>query len=308
MNTTNETLSNGHNGFNSSAIDVQTNTNIEIIDGTIPLILDFRHAGYSMPNIEKMGVSENWWNPESSSRRHEACDWGTKELSEDILRLFPETLRPTIVRTDISRLYADLDRIETEAIIDHSVETGETIPGNQNLAHEETEKRLAFYRSYNKARDDAAQALIEKHGHVGIVAIHSFTEIYRDQRRERRPGVIGTDNPLTRFLTQDFGSIGGAPYKNHHPYDLRTSQTNVSEEVSQRANTWNANIEFPESLLATTELREEQAMQLLVRVYALAGLDHDLKRLLNRNHRQREPHQTAPVEGFGNAAPILEKV
>ena len=308
MNTTNETLSNGNGGFNPSATKAQTNTSIEIIDGTIPLILDFRHAGHRMPNIEKMGVSENWWSPESPSRRHEACDWGTQELSDDILRLFPGTLRPTIVRTDISRLYVDLDRIETEAIIDHSVETEQPIPGNQDLSLEETEKRLAFYRSYNKARDDAAQALIEKHGHVGIVAIHSFTEIYRDQRRERRPGVIGTDNPLTRFLTQDFGSIGGAPYKNHHPYDLRTSQTNVSEEVSQRANTWNANIEFPESLLATTELREEQAMQLLVRVYALAGLGHDLKRLLNRSHGQREPHQTTSVGGFGNGTPILEKV
>lgn len=136
---------------------------------------------YIPPHYQGLGL------PDTDLLRHIAWDIGALALSEHLA----EALDAPLLHPTISRLLLDVNRHPDAH--DSIPETSENtaIPGNIGLDIEERRRRRnRIYAPYHDAIAELIARRLEQQRPTAVIAIHSFTPVYRDHARPWQVGVL----------------------------------------------------------------------------------------------------------------------
>jgi len=166
-------------------------------DGRGPFVLVCDHASNWVPeSLAGLGL------PPAELDRHIAWDPGALELARRLSGL----LDAPLVHATVSRLVLDVNREPTHqgSIVTMSEDT--VIPGNLAVSAEERALRVRWiYEPYHQAVADVIGRRIGQKPPAApdVVSIHSFTPVYRKQRRPWHVGVLsGDDRRLSQPLIE----------------------------------------------------------------------------------------------------------
>jgi predicted N-formylglutamate amidohydrolase len=176
-----------------------------------PFLLLCDHAGNRLPRrLGTLGVSE------SERQRHIAWDIG----AAGVVRNMAKRLDAFAILQTYSRLAIDCNRspaVESSIV---AISEDTEIPGNLNLSPADREQRIAEifqpYHSRIAAELDRRQAARIP---TIIVAIHSFTPVYRGIGRPWHVGLLyNRDDRLARPLMALLNREGGLVVGDNQPY------------------------------------------------------------------------------------------
>jgi predicted N-formylglutamate amidohydrolase len=179
-------------------------------DGRGPFVLVCDHASNWVPlSLNGLGL------PSGELERHIAWDPGALELA----RLLSGLLDAPLVHATVSRLVLDVNRDPTHhgSVVTTSEDT--VIPGNRELSMEERSRRVqSIYEPYHQALARVIERCVNAEG-VRVVSIHSFTPVYRKERRPWHIGVLsGDDRRLAQPLLELLRASGDLHVGDNQPY------------------------------------------------------------------------------------------
>jgi predicted N-formylglutamate amidohydrolase len=227
--------------------------------GAGSVVLTGPHNGFYVPeNLYKnglpLGLDSFWFDPNDARRRHEACDWGMKELFEAINTLAPDI---TTVVSNYSRLVVDKNRNIENMITPSSSETCEPLIGNIGITDTEFQQRLAeIYQPFHDAVDHSIQETRARHQEILFLDLHSFSPIWNEIPRAVGVGTLTMNHDdfsaaVERALCDQFGDMFHAD----EPYDLSIHpfrHTNAGAQISERNNIPYVGIEIRNDLIQTS--------------------------------------------------------
>ncbi len=153
---------------------------VERLESTSPYLFVCDHAGNRLPRrLGKLGLGD------AELVRHIAWDVGACGLAEEFARRFDATL----VRQVYSRLVIDCNRpLDAKSSIAR-VSEDTIVPGNHDVSEAEIEaRRNEIFHPYHEAIAAIIDERLAKQQPVILLAIHSFTPVYKG---ESRPWHIG---------------------------------------------------------------------------------------------------------------------
>ena len=160
--------------------------------GESPLVIVADHAGNIMPRaLGRLGVSE------AEYQRHIAWDIGIA----GVCRVVADALDATLIQQNYSRLVIDCNRAPgTETSIPEISELT-PIPGNVGLSEGQKAVRVReIFRPYH----DRIEAELDRRRQAGqpaaLVAMHSFTPVYKGVARPWHAGVLYNRDPRFAHL------------------------------------------------------------------------------------------------------------
>jgi predicted N-formylglutamate amidohydrolase len=163
--------------------------------GAFVLVCD--HASnWVPPSLSQLGL------PAAELDRHIAWDPGALDLARRMSGL----LDAPLVHARVSRLVLDVNREPTHhgSIVTVSEDT--VIPGNSDLSVQERVRRTqSIYEPYHQVLAGVIESCVARNAAPTVVAIHSFTPVYRKERRPWHIGVLSADDhrvsqPLLELL------------------------------------------------------------------------------------------------------------
>lgn len=176
-----------------------------------PFLLLCDHAGNRLPRrLRTLGV------PESERQRHIAWDIG----AAGVVRKMAQHLGAFAILQTYSRLAIDCNRSPTVESSIATISEDTKIPGNMDLSPADRERRIAeIFQPYH---DRIATELDRRQAAripTVIVAIHSFTPIYRGVARPWHVGLLyNRDDRLARPLMALLEREGGLVVGDNQPY------------------------------------------------------------------------------------------
>ena len=212
-------------------------------DGKTPCILVCDHASNLVPRkLGTLGMTED------DLQQHYAVDIGVKKITE----VMSEALDAPAVFGNYSRLVVDLNRD-----IQHPttfVMTGEGKPVPGNIAMNDADKQLRIDELYNPFHD-ALSSMIDGYLDKGIVpaviAIHSFTPVFYNQRRPWEVGVLWVqDDRIPAATIKHFENLGYCVGDNE-PYDARYLRGTTVNRHADARHLPNALVEVRNDLIST---------------------------------------------------------
>ncbi|WP_368562242.1 N-formylglutamate amidohydrolase [Pseudoxanthomonas sp. UTMC 1351] len=140
------------------------------------------HAShYIPPHYQGLGLAD------ADLLRHIAWDIGALALSEHLA----EALDAPLLHPTISRLLLDVNRHPDAHDSIPATSENTTIPGNTSLdAEERRRRRNRIYAPYHDAIAEMIAKRREQQRPTAVIAIHSFTPVYRDHARPWKIGVL----------------------------------------------------------------------------------------------------------------------
>lgn len=166
----------------SAAKDRHVPVAVENDGGTGALVLVCDHASSFIPaQYAGLGLADE------DRQRHIGWDIGALELS----RQLSQRLDAPLFHATLSRLLLDVNRRPDahDAIVGISEDI--VIPGNRTLDDAERDHRRDWiYRPYHAAIEAMIAQRIADARPVGVVAVHSFTPVYRGRSRPWQIGVL----------------------------------------------------------------------------------------------------------------------
>lgn len=176
-----------------------------------PFLVTVDHGGCAIPaSLGMLGVS-----PEDMDR-HIAWDIGALEVGRRIARAFASPL----IHQRFSRLVVDCNRQPSAADSMPLISEYTVIPGNADLSNADCERRLnEILVPYHRAITDMLD------GWAGsapvIVAVHSFTPVYKGQQRIMELGVIyGDDSSFSSHVFRHATTLLGDRVVENQPYKV----------------------------------------------------------------------------------------
>ncbi len=220
---------------------------VEIVPGAVEsgaLIL-CDHASNAVPDdLGDLGL------PAVEFQRHIAYDIGAAAVT----RALAASLGAPAILTRFSRLVIDPNRGRDDPTLVMRLSDGAVVPGNAQVDAAEIGRRIArFYDPY----DAAIRAAIERAVGAGappcLIAIHSFTPIWRGRPRPWHAGILWDfdarfANPLLAGLRAEEGLVVG----DNEPYDGALAGDTVDRHATGRGLA-NALIEIRQDLIAGDE-------------------------------------------------------
>ena len=171
---------------------------VENIDGAGQVIIICDHASNRIP--------ESWGDlglPPAARETHIAWDPGALVIS---LRLAARLDAPLIFST-VSRLVIDMNRPPGSPTLIPGMSETTPIPGNANLTAADRQRRIeTIYEPYHAAIDQLIDKVAARRLAAGllppsVVAIHSFTPVFKGAWRPWQVGVIhDADNRLSNLV------------------------------------------------------------------------------------------------------------
>ena len=136
--------------------------------------------------------------PEAQLARHIGYDIGAAMMA----RSLADALGAPAVLTKFSRLLIDPNRGEDDPTLVMRLSDGAVVPGNARIDGDEIERRLnRFYRPYDRAVTAAIEAAFAAGAVPVIVAVHSFTPVWRGHPRPWHVGILwANDGRLSQPL------------------------------------------------------------------------------------------------------------
>ena len=218
----------------------------------LPVLLVCDHAGHRIPRrLGTLGV------PESERQRHIAWDIG----AAGVVRHMAARLGAFAILQSYSRLVIDCNRDPRVPTSIATISEDTPIPGNENLSPAEREQRIAeIYRPYH----DRIAAELDRRQAAGIptllVAIHSFTPVYRGVARPWHAGMLyNRDNRLALAMMELLNAEGGLAVGDNQPYAVSDeSDYTIPVHAEQRGLPY-GEIEIRQDLIADAAGQAEWA-------------------------------------------------
>src|ERR1700738_4197521 len=179
--------------------------------GRGPFVLVCDHASnWVPPSLKGLGLAP------AELDRHIAWDPSALELARRLSAL----LDAPLVHATVSRLVLDVNRDPTHhgSVVTISEDT--VIPGNHALSAEERSRRVrAIYEPYHQALANVIERSVARNAALRVVSIHSFTPVYRKERRPWHIGVLsGDDRRLSQPLLELLRASGELNVGDNQPY------------------------------------------------------------------------------------------
>jgi predicted N-formylglutamate amidohydrolase len=197
----------------AEADDVTSREAYEIIDGDRAgglLILADHASNRIPPEYGQLGLA-----PEELER-HIAYDIGVAPLARDLAARFHA---PALL-TCFSRLLIDPNRGEDDPTLIMRLSDGAVVPGNARVDAAERERRLRrFHRPYHDAVARLVDAMLATGRPPAILAIHSYTPVWKGTRRPWHAGVLWDRDPrLACPLIDALSAEPGLRIGDNEPY------------------------------------------------------------------------------------------
>jgi len=213
---------------------------IEHADGSSPFLLTCDHAGRAIPHkLVSLSLSEH----ELST--HVAWDLGVAELG----RRLAARLDAFLIMHNYSRLVIDANRPPgaPDSIPTHSERT--RIAANEGLSSIDAGKRFEeLFQPYHQR----IRAELDSRGARPsvLVALHSFTPVYMDERRRWHVGVLyGRDPRLARLLREALRKDGALVVGDNEPYAVSDASDYTIIEHGERRGIPHVELEIRQDLL-----------------------------------------------------------
>ncbi len=186
---------------------------IERAKGTSAFVLTCDHAGREIPHkLASLSLSEH----ELST--HVAWDLGVAELG----RRLSARLDAFLIMHNYSRLVIDANRPLGAPDSIPTLCERTRIAANESLSSSDARKRVeeVFQPYHQRLRDELDARSIRACPSV-LVALHSFTPVYMDERRRWHIGVLyGRDPRLARLVREGLRSDGALIVGDNQPYSV----------------------------------------------------------------------------------------
>jgi predicted N-formylglutamate amidohydrolase len=181
-------------------------------DGRSPCVLVCEHASNRLPRrLGTLGL------PAAELERHIAWDLGAEQVARGLSRLADAPL----VLQRYSRLVYDCNRPPDSPDAMPEISEATAIPGNRNLSPAEKLVRIGeIYRPFHATLAD----LLDDRAAAGVrslvVSIHSFTPVYRGERRAVELGILfDRDRDLADRLMPRFAGVDARYNEPYGPGD-----------------------------------------------------------------------------------------
>ncbi len=215
-------------------------------DGNSDFVLTADHAGRLIPRrLGALGL------PEHELTRHIAWDIGIAGVTERLSAAFDA---PAVFQL-YSRLVIDCNRGHG---VDSSIPTvSETtrIPGNEGLtAQDRAERQREIFAPYH----GAIRALLDARAKAGrrtvLIAMHSFTPVFKGQRRATEIGVLfNRDARLARALLDVLHEAGDIVVGENDPYDVSDTSDYGVPMHGERRGIPHVELEIRQDLIGTPD-------------------------------------------------------
>ena len=182
-------------------------------DGTSPFFLTCDHAGWRIPRaLGDLGV------PEPELRRHIAWDIGAAAVARGLSDL----LDACLVEQVYSRLVIDCNRDPSVPTSMPEVSERTPVPGNVGLSAGERAARVReIFEPYHARTTEELDRRREQGRETILVAVHSFTPVFKDTQRPWHVGVLyNRDDRLARILMDLFAREGDLVVGDNEPYHV----------------------------------------------------------------------------------------
>ena len=179
------------------------------LDGGLLILVD--HASNRMPaEYAELGL------PPAELERHIAYDIGAGPLG----RMLAERFHAPGLFTTFSRLLIDANRGEDDPTLIMRLSDGAVVPGNAAVDAAERERRLArFFRPYHTAVERTIDRMIANGKPPAILSIHSYTPVWKAERRPWHAGVLWDRDPRFALpLLAGLGAEHGLRVGDNEPY------------------------------------------------------------------------------------------
>lgn len=174
--------------------------------GESPFVLVCDHASNFVPaEYGTLGL------PEEDLSKHIAWDPG----AAGVAGFMSEMLDATLIESCISRLVIDCNRPLDAPDLIWTISESTLIPGNQNLTAADRKTRVALaYDPFHGAIDEVVNTRLAQGRETRLVAIHTFTPIYKGIQRPWHIGILHDEDlrlamPLLMELNRDQETIVG---------------------------------------------------------------------------------------------------
>src|SRR5438045_1825194 len=211
--------------------------------GRSDFLLSGDHAGRAIPHrLGALGL------PETERARHIAWDIGIAGVTERL----SEALDATAVLQSYSRLVIDCNR---QPGLDSSIPTISElteIPGNEGLTTAEREaRRREIFMPYHERIAAVTEARARAGRRVVLVAMHSFTPVFKGVRRQVEIGVLyNRDTRLAHILLDLLRAEGDLAVGDNEPYAVGDLTDYTVPVHAERRGLAHVEIEIRQDLIA----------------------------------------------------------
>ncbi|MBX3598012.1 MAG: N-formylglutamate amidohydrolase [Rhizobiaceae bacterium] len=180
-------------------------------NGNSPIVLVCDHASNFLPSeYGTLGLASE------DLEKHIAWDPGAAEVA----RHMSDLLDAALIESGISRLVIDCNRPLDAPDLFWTVSENTVVPANQNLSAQERDRRIAqAYQPFHAAVDEIVEQRLASGLETMLVAIHTFTPVYKGVDRPWHIGILHDDDQrLAAHLIDRLGQDKGIVIGDNEPY------------------------------------------------------------------------------------------
>lgn len=228
---------------------------IERADGSSAFVLTCDHAGRTIPHqLASLNLSEH----ELST--HVAWDLGVAELG----RRLSARLDAFLIMHNYSRLVIDANRPPGASDSIPTLCERTRIAANEALSSDDARRRFAeVFQPYHHRIRDELDARRARACPTVLVALHSFTPVYLDERRPWHVGVLyGRDPRLGRLVLEGLRRDGALVVGDNQPYSVSDATDYTIVVHGEQRGIPHVELEIRQDLLAAESDRQSWAERL----------------------------------------------
>ena len=212
-------------------------------DGSSPILIVADHAGNFMPRaLFRLGL------PEAECQRHIAWDIGIAA----VCRLVAGAIDATFVQQNYSRLVIDCNRVPGSETSIPEISELTAVPGNVRLSEARKAARLReIFRPYH----DRIEMLLDRRRRAGqpvaLVAMHSFTPVFKDVARPWHVAVLYNRDPrFAHLLMAELQREAGLVVGDNEPYSVTDATDYTIPVHGERRGLHHLAVEIRQDLIA----------------------------------------------------------
>jgi predicted N-formylglutamate amidohydrolase len=212
-------------------------------NGRSPFLIVADHAGNIVPRaLGQLGI------PEAELERHIAWDIGIAAVS----RLLADKLDATLVQQNYSRLVIDCNRAPGSETSIPEISELTPVPRNIGLSENQKAARAReIFRPYHDRIETELERRRQSGRPVALIAMHSFTPVFRGVARPWHAGVLYNRDPrfahiLMALLKREKGLVIG----DNEPYSVTDASDYTIPVHGERLGVHHVAIEIRQDLIA----------------------------------------------------------
>lgn len=213
-------------------------------DAAVLFVCD--HASRRIPRaLGGLGISAE------DSARHIAWDIGAADVAKALAARF----NARAILANYSRLVVDLNRAPADPTFIPAISDGTVIPGNRELSPAAVAERVeSLFRPYHDAVAAAMTALKRRGPPPALVSVHSFTPVFKGERRPWHVGVLWDRDPrMAAPFMLGLWERPGIVVGDNEPYSGRDHYSYTVDHHARRHGLPDLSIEIRHDLIETPQ-------------------------------------------------------